>query len=416
MKIKNTLFAVLMLTFAFNFGTVKRANAQCNIGSNAIVCPGFVVGQEESGFGTFTGGEEWSALGRAPFPAPNGDFSYGLRLQRTLATALFQLKRRTGNNAPDAPVDANVYFGNATTSSGKTLGTSRMDFDYVFQNQSTFPPSVSQTNIMTLTANNSKFVSVSSNLQLACPIPFPFPTAVAPCFGRVGIERTNPTYTLDVNGIVRTTGLIIGSDARYKENVQTIENGMEIVRQLRGTTYNLKSEQVNGFDFDGGEKAGFIAQEVEQVIPAAVFTDDEGYKSVDYIAVIPYLVEGMKELQDENSALRAELEDVRQQLDATGSSKGAGSLGSMREAELFQNIPNPFDQETRINYYLPDNVRNATMLVFDMNGRQVRSFEIERAGQGSITIQGTELEAGMYIYSLLADGQEIASKRMILTK
>ena len=51
-----------------------------------------------------------------------------------------------------------------------------------------------------------------------------------------------------------------------------------------------------------------------------------------------------------------------------------------------------------------------------MNGRQLRSYDLREAGEGSVTIQGNELEAGMYIYSLLANGEEIATKRMILTK
>ncbi|MEM6269210.1 MAG: tail fiber domain-containing protein [Bacteroidota bacterium] len=424
---KTTLFAALMLAMAFFVATPNRVAAQCNITNNAITCPGFVTGQEENDFGQFSGTEEWSALGKAPFPANNGDFPYGIRLQRRNTTALFQLKRRTGSTASGAPMDANVFWGNVVSLSTIRTSNPRMDFDYVLQNQLASPPVLTTTNVMTLTANSSKIVSTSGALS-TCLSTTPF--VGNPCFGRVGIERNNPTYTLDVNGLARVNGVLIGSDARYKSNVQTIQNGMEVIDKLRGATYNLKDEEVNGMDLDGGEKAGFIAQEVEEVLPLAVFTDDQGYKSVDYIAVIPYLVEGMKDLkgtvedlngvvaglEGENAALRAELDAVRNQVDPTGSAKGASAIGNSGAAQLFQNIPNPFDQETQINYFLPKTVQSATMLVFDMNGRQVRSFDVTTNGQGSITIRGTELEAGMYIYSLIADGQEIDSKRMILTK
>ncbi|MEM0997411.1 MAG: tail fiber domain-containing protein [Bacteroidota bacterium] len=435
MKTKGTFFIVLLLTGSFYFGTANRVEAQCNISANAITCPGFVTGQEESSFGQFTGSEEWSALGRAPFPANNGDFPYGLRLQRLNTTALFQLKRRTNSALENTPVDANVFWGNVQSSPPGPFfpvqELPRMDFDYIFQDQTAVPPTLSNTNVMTLTANSTKLVSANPNsLALGCE-------GTVACFGRVGIERTNPTYTLDVNGVARVSDILISSDARYKNNVQTIENGIEVIRQLRGATYNLQDEAVNGMYLDGGEKAGFIAQEVEDVLPLAVFTDEQGYKSVNYIAVIPYLVEGVKELtgvvdnlngvvedlngvvanlEGENDALRAELEAIRNQVEGTGSTKGASAIGTTRAAQLFQNIPNPFDQETQINYFLPKTVQSATMLVFDMNGRQVRSFDVTTNGQGSVTIRGTELEAGMYIYSLIADGQEIDSKRMILTK
>jgi hypothetical protein len=416
MKTTRTFFAILMLSFAFAWTGTPDAKAQsCNFGSNVIPCPGFVLGQEGvvGTFGTFNGNEEWSALGKAPFPGASGDIPYGLRLERDLATAIFQLKKRGNINSP---VDANIYFGTTRNSDGKTPDLARMDFDYVFQDNSGPFPTITNTNIMTMVGATSKIVSVSSPLALACPVPFPSPSG-APCFGRVGIERTNPTYTLDVNGIGRFTGLIVTSDARLKENVKTIEDGMSVIRNLRGTTYNMvNSEGLEGFDFDQGGKSGFLAQEMEKVLPDLVYTDDNGYKGVDYIGVIPYLVEAVKNLDSENAALRAEMEDLRMQLDAGNSSKGAGSFGDMRGAELFQNVPNPFNQETRINYYLPETVQNASLIVFNLNGQQIRSFDLNATGQGSVMIDGNELEAGMYIYSLLADGQEIASKRMILTK
>ncbi|OUN69982.1 hypothetical protein B5G10_10830 [Barnesiella sp. An55] len=51
-----------------------------------------------------------------------------------------------------------------------------------------------------------------------------------------------------------------------------------------------------------------------------------------------------------------------------------------------------------------------------MQGAQIRRIEIAERGENQVTLQGSELSAGMYIYSLIADGKEIDSKRMILTK
>ena len=50
-----------------------------------------------------------------------------------------------------------------------------------------------------------------------------------------------------------------------------------------------------------------------------------------------------------------------------------------------------------------------------MQGSQIKSYEIHERGNSSITIHGSELEPGMYLYTLVVDGQETDTKRMILT-
>ncbi|HOT13433.1 MAG TPA: T9SS type A sorting domain-containing protein [Bacteroidales bacterium] len=85
-------------------------------------------------------------------------------------------------------------------------------------------------------------------------------------------------------------------------------------------------------------------------------------------------------------------------------------------ATLGQNAPNPFNQRTQINYYLPETVKQAALYIFDMNGLQIRTIAINTKGNGSITLHASELNAGMYLYTLIADGKEVDTKRMILTK
>ena len=51
-----------------------------------------------------------------------------------------------------------------------------------------------------------------------------------------------------------------------------------------------------------------------------------------------------------------------------------------------------------------------------MSGGQIKSISIPERGKGTVTIQGSELSAGMYLYALIADGKVIDTKRMILTK
>ena len=79
-------------------------------------------------------------------------------------------------------------------------------------------------------------------------------------------------------------------------------------------------------------------------------------------------------------------------------------------------MQNGIPADTQIRYSLPESVRQADLYVYDLQGKQVKHIVVSDRGQSSVTIHGSELQAGMYIYALIADGQEVASKRMILTK
>lgn len=410
--------------FALMFFFANQVQAQiCAYGSDVIICTNKIVGQEESGtLGTFTGTEEWSALGKAPVAGPGTDKPYGLRLQRNSSQALFQIKRREFDNCLSASsddikspgiFDANVFWGTTRPLGGNIPPLSRLDFNYLFQDQNGIP-SVSQTNFMSLVGAFCKQVNASGG-TICCG------STGGPCFGRVGIETTCPSYTLDVNGLTQATGYLVASDRRFKQDINTITNSMDLIRQLRGTTYRFKAGDDLPRDFsDEGITPGMIAQEVENVIPEVVFTDEAGYKAINYIGLIPYLIEGVKNLDEEHQALVAEVEDLKAQVSNLNSpaEKGAqpGSVGDLsREAELFQNVPNPFNESTTIRYFLPENSGNAVLLVFDMNGRKLMNIPVEGAGEGQVTIDGGQLEAGMYFYSLIANDREIDTRRMILT-
>ncbi len=53
--------------------------------------------------------------------------------------------------------------------------------------------------------------------------------------------------------------------------------------------------------------------------------------------------------------------------------------------------------------------------IYDMNGMQLKSFELHQKGNGNITINGSEFNTGMYMYTVITDEKVIDIKRMILT-
>jgi hypothetical protein len=59
---------------------------------------------------------------------------------------------------------------------------------------------------------------------------------------------------------------------------------------------------------------------------------------------------------------------------------------------------------------------NAAIYVFNLVGTMLQTHPITDFGNGHVSISGSSLEAGMYVYALVVDGQIIDSKRMILTK
>lgn len=415
-NMKPTQIKLLLSVFGFLFLGLYAGNLSaqtCNTLSNVIPCNGFILGQEGNSFGQFTGSEEWLALGKAPFPTPVGDIPYGMRVQRNSAFGLFQVEVRGLSPSFPPPYDANILFGNVIPKNDQVNPPpSKMEFKYVLQNQQVNPPSINTHTILSLVPASSKQIS-NQQAQLCTSPSFPN------CFGRVGIERSFPTYTLDVNGITRTTNLILGSDARYKRDVQTIEDPVAILRNLRGTTYFFREDLPRDDMYvDGGLKSGFIAQELERELPHLVYTDEQGFKSVDYIGVIPYLVEGFKELSDQNELLQNEVDRLNRLLAAEQTNKAGQEAAaiSSEAPKLYQNVPNPFDAVTEISVFLPENTREARILVFDLNGRQLRNLPLTERGQTSIELSGSTLEAGMYLYSLMVNGQEVDTKRMILTK
>ncbi len=124
----------------------------------------------------------------------------------------------------------------------------------------------------------------------------------------IGAGKQTPSYTLDINGNTRcTSGTWTASDKRFKKNVETIPNALGIINQLRGTSYDYRTEEFSQFNFPTETTLGFIAQEVKTALPNCVSEDKDGYHSVNYQAIIPVLVEAIKEQQKQIESLQSQV-------------------------------------------------------------------------------------------------------------
>lgn len=210
------------------------------------------------------------------------------------------------------------------------------------------------------------------------------------------------------------------SDISIKENIRDIKNPLDAILQVRGIQYDLKrehftntsEEDIDKIVEEGKNKYGVVAQELKDIIPDLVNYDEEAeLYSVNYVEMIPILVEAIKEQQ-------RQIEELQALIGSGDALKGTAVNTTSPDPEssiLFQNAPNPFTEETTISYTLVETVGSATLFIYDMSGKQLRSYNLHERGDSQINIIGGELDAGMYMYSLVTDGSLIGTKQMLLT-
>ncbi|MBX3103297.1 MAG: tail fiber domain-containing protein, partial [Bacteroidetes bacterium] len=243
---------------------------------------------------------------------------------------------------------------------------------------------------------------------------------------------------LGVNGnILAAGGLYYASDSRVKRNVGELEGALEKLERLNPVTFEYDTlapmathtsyEKTDSLGrvvevvqvkhaFPLGRQTGFIAQEVEKVLPEAVVpgTDSTIY-FMNGTALIPLLTQALKEQHAEVKELRMQLAQLEQRLNsccAQGSYKTAPeteseSINRVLEKQLelpylAQNKPNPTSGETLISYYVPTTAGTAYIEMIDMQGRIVKTIPV-RTGEGSYTLPANALKAGTYTYTLVLD-------------
>jgi|11_taG_2_1085331.scaffolds.fasta_scaffold00023_25 hypothetical protein len=108
---------------------------------------------------------------------------------------------------------------------------------------------------------------------------------------------------LNVSGDICAFDTSVTSDRQFKDNIELIVNPVDTVKSLRGVTFDWNEQSGKS-----GHDVGVIAQEVEEILPEVVKTDeDTGVKSVAYHKLVPVLIEAVKSLSNEIEVLKKEL-------------------------------------------------------------------------------------------------------------
>ena len=119
--------------------------------------------------------------------------------------------------------------------------------------------------------------------------------------------HSDTTWAGYFDGPIRCAGFTNASDARLKTDIKDLENPLDSLLELRGVSFLYRKDGLGRNPMLAGKQIGFIAQEVETVFPELVTTDRDGYRSVNYIGVVPVLVEAVKTQQSQIDALKAKV-------------------------------------------------------------------------------------------------------------
>lgn len=223
-------------------------------------------------------------------------------------------------------------------------------------------------------------------------------------------------------GKVRATGSVtapsfpVSSDARLKTDIRNIDRSLsDKIMDLRPVSYKFNAEDTVHYAYPKDAKElqashyGLIAQEVQEIFPDVVYDSGDGYLSINYIELIPMLIQTVQKQQQQ-------IEELQSTLKTNSRSEVRGVAKTNTDAVLYQNTPNPFSKTTEIGYFLPERIKNAFIYIYDMSGTQIAGYSLTDKGEGTLTIDANTLAAGMYLYSLIADDKVVDTKRMILTK
>ena len=255
--------------------------------------------------------------------------------------------------------------------------------------------------------------------------------------GSIGINKWTPNPNsnnncrLDVGGNMLVQSTWYNSDSRYKREIRPINSwtnllklnsiqykpsgeALEVQLELFKKEYKnvMKEEEfqaaVSGFErqiadqnADTTTYFGYRAEELREVYPNLVSADHQGFLNVNYVGLIPVLVDAIKDLKAEINALKGGFEKQ--------------STEVVSGAMLYQNTPNPFDKSTEIKCFVPNYVNNASICVYDLTGLQLLKIDVKEKGNASIFLTANQFKAGMYLYSLIIDGKEVDTKKMVIT-
>ena len=232
----------------------------------------------------------------------------------------------------------------------------------------------------------------------------------------VGINTIFPSEKLSVNGNIICTGAYLPSDSRFKKDIKMIENGIDLIKKINIYTYNYKQDiykterkdslgNRERYEFPTNKQYGVIAQELKEILPEAVKIDAAGYHNVNYITLIPVLIQSIKDQQRDLDNLKNQLaiSNAQSKLNQNTTNLVAGSITNIS--------PNPTTNNINVTYEIKQNIISCNIIIFDLNGNTLSNNNCNVAiGLNTQSINVSNLANGNYYVGLVINGQIIDSK------
>ena len=111
-----------------------------------------------------------------------------------------------------------------------------------------------------------------------------------------------------------------------------------------------------------------------------------------------------------------QIDELRAMIVANQPAINKQQISVASKALLEQNVPNPFNHTTTINYILPQTYLSAVIIITDKSSKTLKQVNVSGNGKGSMNIDASTLASGAYQYSLYIDGKLIDTKQMVLAK
>ncbi|QMU29065.1 tail fiber domain-containing protein [Adhaeribacter radiodurans] len=215
------------------------------------------------------------------------------------------------------------------------------------------------------------------------------------------------------------------SDLKFKKDIEKADAVMPKVLQLDVKKYHFLKNKA-----EDKKNYGLIAQEVEKIFPEVVFLEkgDDGSETytMDYSAFGVLAIKAIQELQQtvtaqqqQNLLLQKQISTFQErfaQLEAALKSGGNFNLNNsdLLGVSLEQNRPNPVNEMTTFRYTIPAGTIAQIQLFEVASGKLIKTLAAPETGQ--VQLNGSELQAGTYIYTLVVNGRLVAAKQLLLSK
>ena len=219
-------------------------------------------------------------------------------------------------------------------------------------------------------------------------------------------ERGNDTNTLD--NLLGMNVIQYNMKSRMPDEMPVgIEN--DSTGNIREAYEYLKKDEMK---MTARRHFGIDAEELQKTYPDLVLEGQDGYLAVNYVELVPVLIKAIQELKQQVDELQGT--EAAKRASAKSSTTDVRNTTAKKNI-LYQNTPNPAKEQTVIRYRLADNAKDAAICIFDMQGKILKKLPVS-SDNDSVTINGYELGQGTSLYSLIINGQEIDTKKMVISK